>query len=310
MDRTGLGSQRLVRSTDFLYSDQAAPADPRNPIYTFMQSVTHTGYRRTPSGIEQRSMPPLELTYSRPEVHPDILTLTEADSRANTPEGVDGTRFRMADLDGEGLAGILTEQNGGWGYKRNLSSIRVTLPDGEQATRARFGPLEQVPSLPVPANLGGGQQLLDLTGSGRLDLVAFDGPTPGYFARSADEDWAPLQTFRSIPRVNWSEPNLKFVDLTGDGLADVLITGMTSTPSIRHLAATVSAKRNVSSPRWTRSAGHMSCSPTAHNRSRSRICPATASAIWCAFATAMCATGPASVTADSARRSRWTTRPG
>ena len=40
------GADCLVRSLDLAYSDQQAPADPRNPSYTFLVSVTETGYRQ------------------------------------------------------------------------------------------------------------------------------------------------------------------------------------------------------------------------------------------------------------------------
>ncbi|HEX7312612.1 MAG TPA: SpvB/TcaC N-terminal domain-containing protein [Pyrinomonadaceae bacterium] len=224
-DEEGVGADCLVRSTDFHYSDETTPTDSRNPVYTFLESVTQVGYRRKAVGYERRAAPPLEFFYSEPEIHPEILTLDDAESRANLPEGLDGARFRLVDLDGEGLSGILTEQDGGWGYKRNLSPLNeVELTGGGRVTRARFGPLEQVPSLPAPAHLGGGQQLLDLTGEGRPDMVAFGGPTPGFFARTAGKGWEPLKTFTSLPRIDWSEPNLKFVDLTGDGQADALVT--------------------------------------------------------------------------------------
>ncbi|HEU5368180.1 MAG TPA: SpvB/TcaC N-terminal domain-containing protein [Ktedonobacterales bacterium] len=220
----GIGANYLVRSTDFVYSDEQAPADPRNPIYTFLQSVTQSGCRRQGDGYQHASLPPLEFEYSRPQVQPDVLTL-DASSLANLPEGLDGSRYQWVDLDGEGLSGILTDLGDGWGYKRNLSPLnQITLPDGSRATRARFDALEVVAALPSRSTFGGGQQFLDLSGGGRLDLVAFDETTPGFFKRTPDEDWAPFKQFASLPRLDWSEPNLKFVDVTGDGLADILIT--------------------------------------------------------------------------------------
>jgi RHS repeat-associated protein len=210
----GVGEDCLVRATDLHYSDEAVPADPRNPIYTFLRSATQTGYRRQGGGYVSRSLPPLELEYSEPRIHPEILSL-DAESLANLPEGLDGSRYQWVDLDGEGLSGILTDLGGGWGYKRNLSPLYRT---------ARFGPLEPVASIPSRSDLGGGQQLLDLSGNGRLDVVTLDGPAPGFFERTPEGSWEPFQAFASLPRLDWAEPNLKFVDLTGDGRADALLT--------------------------------------------------------------------------------------
>ena len=218
------GDDHLVRSADLHYSDESGPTDPRNPIYTMLDSVTEVGYRRRGIGYIRRAMPPLEFTYSQAQVQPEVLTLSDPDSRANLPEGLDGSRYRWAELDGEGLSGVLSEQNGGWGFKPNLSPLnQVALPDGRRVTRARLGVLERVPSLPASADLTR-QQLLDLSGDGRPDLVAFDGPAPGYFSRDEHRGWEPFRRFAHLPAINWSEPNLRHIDLTGDGLADLLIT--------------------------------------------------------------------------------------
>jgi RHS repeat-associated protein len=214
----------LVRSVDLVYSDQQAPSDLRKSIYTFIGSITQTGYRREGAGAVARSLPPLDLTYSQPEIFPDVLPL-DPDARANLPEGIDGSRFQWVDLDGEGLPGILTDAGGAWGYKRNLGPTnRVPLPDGTLVARARFGPLESVATLPSRSELGGSRQLLDLSGGGVLDVVDFGGPAPGFFKRTPAAGWEPFQTFDSLPEIDWAEPNLKFVDLTGDGRADVLLT--------------------------------------------------------------------------------------
>ena len=219
----GVGTDCLVRSTDLIYSDQQAPTDPRNPIYTFVAAVTQNGYRRLDAGGYLRaSMPPVELEYTTAIVGDAVLTLDSA-SAPNVPQGLGGGQW--IDLDGEGLAGLLSDVDGAWCYERNLSANnRVPQSDGSLAVRARFGPLETVPALPSRMRLDGGTRLLSLAADGRLDVVALAEPDAGYMERSADATWGPLRRFASLPVLDWNEPNLTFVDLTGDGLADVLLT--------------------------------------------------------------------------------------
>ena len=168
-------------------------------------------------------MPPLELTYSEPVISSQICTL-DADSQANLPQGLDGAAFRWVDLDGEGLSGILSDAGSGWYYKRNLSAANlITQPDGTVAARARFGPLEAVSALPSRADLSQ-VRLLDLSGSGRLDVVDLAGPDPGFFERTENRGFEPVQRFAALPELDWSDPNITFIDVTGDGLADILMT--------------------------------------------------------------------------------------
>jgi len=220
----GVGLDCLVRSTDFRYSDQDGPTDPKNPIYTFLTSVTQSGYRRQQSGYLRRSMPPLEFEYSEPQIQTDVLTL-DPESLSNLPEGLDGSRFQWVDLDGEGLSGILSDFGDAWGYKRNLSPLnQIKKSDGSFATVAHFGPLAQVAHLPSRSDLGRHQRLLDLSGDGQLDVLTLEQPAPGFFERSRHKKWLPFRPFASLPQLPWSEPNLKLIDVTGDGLADALLT--------------------------------------------------------------------------------------
>ncbi len=227
-----VGADCLVHSTDFLYSDQVNPADPTNPNYTFLASVTQHGYRKTAGGggpaYDQRPTPPLEFTYTRPEFHPEVLPLTGPQSLGNLPEGIDGGRFRWVDLDGEGLSGVLSEGDGAWNYKRNFSPLNiVTLANGERVPRVQLGPLEPVGALPSGAHLGagpGGLQFMDVTGEGRPELVNFSGPVAGFYERTEEESWEVFKAFKRLPEVDWGSPDLQFVDVTGNGLADILIT--------------------------------------------------------------------------------------
>ena len=142
----------------------------------------------------------------------------------NLPYGVDGSHYRWVDLDGEGIAGILTEQAGTWFYKRN----------GGNGT---FLPTETLHMQPSLANLRSGrQQLLDFAGMGRISLAQFAGTVPGFYERTSNDGWEPFRAFSSLPAIDWSDPNLRFVDVTGDGLVDVLITDQdvfTWYPSLR-----------------------------------------------------------------------------
>lgn len=226
------GYDGLVRCTEFDYADldyeQPVTADDEathqgsTRLGSFLRAVTQSGYVRDETrpavdenGVQytayvKKSLPRLEFEYSRPVIRDEVLELDEA-SLENLPAGVDGTTYQWVDLDGEGVPGILTEQTKGWFYKRNLGG-------------ARFGALEHVGAIPSLSALGsGGQQLLDLAGDGQLDLVALSGPTPGFYERGTDGTWAPFRSFRQVLDIAWDDPNLRFVDLDGDGHTDVLI---------------------------------------------------------------------------------------
>jgi RHS repeat-associated protein len=214
----------LVRSTDLTYSHEEDSKDTRNPIHSVLVSVSQSGYKRRAGGYLKKSLPPLEFEYTRADIDETVRDL-DPGSLENLPYGLDGANYQLVDLDGEGSSGILTEQAGGWFYKRNLSPINVVQQDGEQHTEARFAPIEVVVEKRSLAAISGGRQhLLDLAGDGQLDLVMLDGPSPGFYERTPDGHWETFRTFVSLPNIEWNNPNLNFVDLTGDGHADVLIT--------------------------------------------------------------------------------------
>lgn len=212
----------LVRSTDFTYSYEDNPASSRNPIYSFLDSVTQSGYVRQKNGkYLKRSLPPVEFKYSQPVVQ-NVVKDVDPESLENLPVGVDGSTYQWTDLHGEGIPGILTEQAGSWFYKRNLSPIPIK-DNGTETIKARFAPLEKVAVKPN-LTMVGGAQFMDLAGDGQPDLVVMDGPVPGLYEHDEAEGWNSFRPFSSRLTINTHDPNLKLIDLDGDGHTDILIT--------------------------------------------------------------------------------------
>ncbi len=230
------GYDGLVRSTEIDYAD----LDYTRPVgigdelahqgstrfASFIARITQSGYVRddTQAVIERngvqyatyvkKSLPPVEFEYTQPVVQ-DTVEEVDSASLENLPIGVDGAAYQWTDLHGEGIPGILTEQADAWFYKRNLSPIG-THP-------VEFAPLERVAAKPN-LTLAGGAQFMDLAGDGQPDLVVLDGPMPGLYEHDGDEGWQSFRPFTSRLSRNMRDPNLKFVDLNGDGHADVLIS--------------------------------------------------------------------------------------
>jgi RHS repeat-associated protein len=194
----------LVRSTDLAYDE--------GPVVTYLTAATQVGYKRAPGAnvYERAMLPPLELGYVKPEVYDELRTIEQA-SLEGIPAGIDGSA-QWVDLDGEGIPGVLVRTDRTWFYKANLGEGRLAPPALER-------------KLPAPAELRRGtDQLVDLGGDGNLDLVRYLPPLSGYFERTRDKDWAPFIPLTNLPNIDWSDPNLRFLDLNGDGLPDVLIT--------------------------------------------------------------------------------------
>ena len=207
----------LVRSTDFSY----APS----PIGSFINSVTQAGYIRKDDGkYLRKSLPPIEFTYSQATIDPTIREI-DPESLENLPSGVDGINYQWLDLDSEGLASIFSEQGDGWYYKRNLSPTKSYFDEDQRKRNIPlFGPLECIARKPNVNLTSGRAQFRDLAGDGQLDLVMFGGAVSGFYERTPDKSWETFRAFKTLPDIDWNDPNLRFIDLTGDGHTDILIT--------------------------------------------------------------------------------------
>ncbi len=171
--------------------------------------ITRIGFSRDASKVySTRYWPKIEFDYTRAG-EMSFATIPRAD-RPNLPEGVDSKQFQFVDIDGEGIAGVLTRRNDSWSYSRNLGG--------------HFATAQTLPAAPVGFGAPGSGRLMDLTGEAKLDYVHFSRSFAGFFQRSDDGEWLPFEGMPFPPAFDIDDPDLRLIDLTGDGLADILIS--------------------------------------------------------------------------------------
>ena len=118
-----------------------------------------------------------------------------------------------ADLDGDGAAGLLEESAGALWYRRNTSP--------GAPTTAAFAPRQLLDTAPWRSLHDRGVQLLDIDGDGQAgDLAVLTGPTPTY-ARRVGRRWEAPGTFDGLPADALGDAELRWLDLDGDGRADI-----------------------------------------------------------------------------------------
>lgn len=208
-DGEAVGAGCLVRATEFEYRQK--------PVGSFITRITQCGYSRRSDGrYFRQTMPPLELEYTSSPLEDERyehyeIKAVDAPSSANLAGCIDRENDWL-DLYGEGICGVLHRQRDAWYYKPN-------------AGHGHLGASELVARVPAAGAAGREQaRLLDLAGDGSLELVMLDADTPGFQSRTREGGWGSFRAFSSLPVLDFSARNLRFVDLTGDGIADILIT--------------------------------------------------------------------------------------
>ncbi|MEU9662852.1 DUF4951 domain-containing protein [Streptomyces chartreusis] len=216
----------LVRALRITYRGDPVRGEPELTVPAVIQTWS---YRRRGDGYLRKPMPPLHLEHQRRgdpsqarAVDADLLTVLP--SIATAPPG--SVRARWVDLDGDGLPGVLADSGGAWFYAANLGEGRFAparqvglVPSGAAVPAFPAGPR---PSAEVRSP--GALQLLDLDADGRIEVVWTSGPAPGFVERDDGGSWTGFRPFEHWPTVPVDAPYARTVDLTGDGLADLLVT--------------------------------------------------------------------------------------
>lgn len=209
----------LSKTYSFQYLDELPMLQRRGTVLplnrvSLLAKITLTGYRDL---NETEWMPPLEFQYTNfdPE-NKQYETLSAQggylpERALNTPE------YELIDLHGYGLPDIVHTSPAGFRYWRNLGNCRFDQP--------RLMPL-------APAGLtlaDPGVLFADMEGNGSADLLVTNGSVTGYYPTEFDAQWDPasFKRYQQAPSFNLKDPNVKLLDMDGDGVIDALETSDT-----------------------------------------------------------------------------------
>ncbi|KAF3941520.1 hypothetical protein ABW19_dt0202067 [Dactylella cylindrospora] len=195
-------------------------------VVTYLKSVTQTGFDTDETNgltISKKSLPPVAFDYSRfPEyddtVLPHYKIIMNEEIGFPVFEG-SNTAHQWIDLDGEGIPGVLytNQTTNETYYYQNISGLGTR--------EVKFLPpkvLSSRPALPVARGT-----FMDVAGNGSQDLVDLQTPgLKGYYERKdvleiEDDGWGLFHPFQSFP--SSLPPDYQLIDLSGDGLPDILI---------------------------------------------------------------------------------------
>jgi RHS repeat-associated protein len=208
--RTDAETDQQVRTYDLIYLDQRTNQSALVPLngVSLLSQIKVTGH----DGNRTETLPPLEFRYTSFEPKQrDFFPLQGSDLPAQSLANPD---FELVDLFGSGLPDML-EMNGTVRYWRNLGSGRFDLP-------------RLMRDAPAGLTLAdAGVQFIDANGNGRTDLLVTNGAMSGYFPLSFGGHWdrRSFQRYRQAPSFNLEDPEVKLVDLDGDGVTDAIRSG-------------------------------------------------------------------------------------
>lgn len=202
-----LGGPTLVRSTDFTYE-----TDPDTRL-SLLTEATITSYRKETAGTyTSASMPPVTFAYSEFRPHEQRYQPLAAQGNDMPSHALNDPNLALVDLFGDGLPDVVESGPVGFRYWRNLGGGRLDHPRS----------LAHMPAAIALAQPGVG--FGDIGGDGRTDLLVHDGPLPGFYETTLNEAWRTFKPYETFPSFELNDPNVRLVDLTGDGRSDALVT--------------------------------------------------------------------------------------
>jgi RHS repeat-associated protein len=207
------GQPFLVKSMKLDYGDTANSdgSVPSLSGLSFLRNVFVTGYQiQSDMTYRVKTMPPVTLSYTGFVPEGKRYQLLKVADGAAIPGYLSPEAYQMVDLNNDGLPGLL--------YSNGLTSFYYE-PLGEGAYRSPVA----LEGFPADRDLGTGQNvLMSLSGNGIKELVVEMEGRSGYYKNTEPGVWNGFEPFEMQPTEAFAAGN-QWVDLTGDGLADLVL---------------------------------------------------------------------------------------
>ncbi|MBA3462798.1 MAG: VCBS repeat-containing protein [Deltaproteobacteria bacterium] len=211
--RTHAEETRLARVYRLFYDDQLAPESAARNALSLLRRIQVEGV----DGDTREALPPLELHYTG--FHPERRVygpLIGPTTEREVPErSLAHPDFELADLFGRGLPDVVQISRNGSRYWKNLGGGRFDVPRTFAGT-------------PPGLALGDrGVLLADMDGDGHVDMLVSSAPLAGYVPLAPEQtaDRAAFRAYRAAPPFSFEDPEVRLLDLDGNGVTDALRTG-------------------------------------------------------------------------------------
>ena len=198
---------RPTRRYDFMYRQDSLTA------FSLLRAINVVGF--DDAGKELHELPPLEFDYTdfdpQDSRRRNFYPLKGATS---PPTALSNPSIELVDLFGCGLPDFLEMSGSAVRYWRNRGGGRFAVP-------------RKMDTAP-PEMLGAaGVQFIDANGDGRTDLLVTRNNISGYYPLQFGGLWdrRSFQPYGYAPSFDLKDPEVRVVDLTGDGITDVIRSG-------------------------------------------------------------------------------------
>ncbi|MFO7863501.1 MAG: SpvB/TcaC N-terminal domain-containing protein, partial [Salinivirgaceae bacterium] len=203
----------LLTATEFDYDE--------NPFLTQLTKVTHRSYYDG----QNDAMPPVRFEYTEA---PTGTRLNKVDPKylGNLPHGT-GSTWQWADLYGEGLQSLLHTSNNAWYIKPNMGDQTMLQDEvvGENLPpQLKLGTMQLLLQTPRVANQNGMSfHLTDVDSDSQPEVVVNSPHMHGFYSFENNK-WQPFQNFKQYPNIDLNSPFTRMMELSGDGLADIIVS--------------------------------------------------------------------------------------